>query len=420
MDALPAYAGPGAPAPTAWPEVSPFNVQTHAELYNDGGVWEYDNYTGPRRKYKFGLDYIYGWGVKPGADVLIGDPNAFIHSYPTDDTFDFPPFSRITNYDSLVSQPFPWWPARYTNMFGNMDHYGIRATFGWENYDKSEWQISGFVLFENQVVRDRWGETPIDPNDIDLAVFRLPLNDGTPEGTNIPFDGTLSIDYDQLFYGADFDFWAAPFFEAKNFMLRMELGVKYVYVQETFNVQATDSGLDYTFTGADGEIDNIGLLIDPFTSRFGSRTTSNLVGPMIGLRGDLGGDAFKVWGQLKVGALANMDRAEVYSDNLRNQLDQFFFGPGPSSQVAKNHVHISPVFQSSVYGEFGFFSYLPVLKSIPLVNLAKFRVGYDYVLIAEMARPAQVIRYNYEALDIQTKRQLLGFSMVNFGLQWKW
>jgi len=153
MDALPAYAGPGAPAPTAWPEVSPFNVQTHAELYNDGGVWEYDNYTGPRRKYKFGLDYIYGWGVKPGADVLIGDPNAFIHSYPTDDTFDFPPFSRITNYDSLVSQPFPWWPARYTNMFGNMDHYGIRATFGWENYDKSEWQISGFVLFENQVVR---------------------------------------------------------------------------------------------------------------------------------------------------------------------------------------------------------------------------------------------------------------------------
>ncbi len=61
-----------------------------------------------------------------------------------------------------------------------------------------------------------------------------------------------SIDYDQLFYGADFDFWAAPFFEAKNFMLRMELGVKYVYIQETFNVQATDSGLDYTFTGADG------------------------------------------------------------------------------------------------------------------------------------------------------------------------
>lgn len=420
LDALPAYAGPGAPPPTAWPEVSPFEVQTRSQLYNANGVWEYDNYTGPRHKYKFGVDYIYGWGAKPGEQVLMGDPNAFIHSYPTDDTFPFPPFTRITNFDPLVSQPFGWWPARYTSMFGNMDHYGVRATYGWENYDNSEWQVSGFVLLKNEVVRDRFGQTPTDPNDIDLLVFRLPLNDGTPEGTNIPFDGTLRVDYDQIFTGADFDYWCAPFFEAKNAMLRMALGVKYLYVQETFNVQASDSGLDYTYTAADGAIDNIAILIDPFTSSFGARTTSNLVGPEIGLRADLGGDAFKVWGQVKTGALVNMDRTEVYGDNLRTQLDQFFNGRGPTTLNTRNHVHITPMFQTSIYGEFGFFSYLPILKSIPLVNLAKFRVGYDYVLLAEMARPAQAIRYNYEVLEVQTKRQLLGFSMVNFGLNWKW
>lgn len=90
-----------------------------------------------------------------------------------------------------------------------MDHFGVRGTFGWENYDQSEWQLSGWVLLENEVVLGGFGQTPA-AGDIDLQVFRLPLFDGTPSGTNIPYDDFLEIRFDQLFYGVDFDYWNTP------------------------------------------------------------------------------------------------------------------------------------------------------------------------------------------------------------------
>ena len=411
------YGGPGAPPPTGWPHVSPFMVQNRETLLNRSGVWEHEADYGPRRKYKTGIDYLMGWGSKPGPDVLIGDPNAYLHSYPTDDEFDFPPFTRLTNYDPNSPQPFPWWPARRTNGINNMDHFGVRATFGWENYDQSEWQLSGWVLLENEVVLGGFGQTRA-AGDIDLQVFRLPLFDGTPSGTNIPYDDFLEIRFDQLFYGVDFDYWNTPFFESKNFMLRMEMGVKYLFIRERFQVIAGDSGIDYTYTADDGAIDNILPLINPFTTRIDSSVNSHLVGPMIGLRGDLGGDAFKIIGQVKVGAAANIESSSVTGDNVRSQFDQFLFGPGPATTKTREHTYITPLFQTGISGEFGFFSYLPGFRSIPVLNLAKLRIGYDYTLVGNMSRPHQIIQYNVNVLENRTKRQSLSVKTVNFGLDW--
>ncbi|MCY2962174.1 MAG: hypothetical protein NT069_00735 [Planctomycetota bacterium] len=424
MPGPPPAVGPDGIPPTAWPGTSPFNVQTRERTMNKDGLWEYDNYTGPRRKYKFGIDYLMGWGVKPGPDLLIGDPNAYLHSYPTDDTFPIPPFDRLTNADFADPQPFQEWPARRLNGFGDLDHFGVRSTFGWENYDHSELQISGWVLFNNKVSLTGFGQTPNDSTDIDPYVFRLPLANGSTTGTVISYDGQLLLQYDQLMYGADFDYWATPFYEGKNVMLRMEMGVKYAYIQEKFLMQASDSGQEYQYTGDDGTITpvvpilNLAQPIDPFTTTIASRVTSNLVGPMIGVRADLGGDAFKVWGTLKTGALANIERSEVFGNNVRDQVGQSIFGPGPATTRSREHVYVTPVFETAIAGEFGFFSYLPVLKQIPILNLSKLRIGYNYTIIGSLSRPGQVIQYNYDVPDLKTKRQNFGFSSVNFGLNW--
>ncbi|MFM7162207.1 MAG: hypothetical protein ACKO3P_17780, partial [Planctomycetaceae bacterium] len=159
---------------------------------------------------------------------------------------------------------------------------------------------------------------------------------------------------------------------------------KYMFIRERFQVIAGDSGLDYTYTADDGAIDNIAPLTLPFVTRIDSNVNSHLIGPMIGLRGDLGGDAFKIIGQVKVGAAANIESSSVTGENVRSQFDQAFFGPGPATTKTREHSYITPLFETGISGEFGFFSYLPGFRSIPLLNLAKLRIGYDYTLVGNM------------------------------------
>ncbi|HBH50360.1 MAG TPA: hypothetical protein DDY91_00535 [Planctomycetaceae bacterium] len=419
------YGSAEGPPPNAWPGVNPYPAGNYERLANERGIWEYEDNRDQRRKYKFGIDYIQGWGVKPGPQVLIGDPNAYLRAYPTDDTFDIP-FTRLTNLDYGSPQPYQWWPARFTNWFGDLCMNGIRANFGWEIYDHQEFQVSGFALFEaTQQFTNYGGDN--NPNDIDLNIFRLPLYDGTAEGTTIPYDSFLDLRYKQQVYGVDLDYWSSPFYDTKNFMLRMELGVKYLYIREQFRIQAGDSGLDYQYTADDGTITDVpdlfpdGALfsyIDPFTTTIDSSVTSNLVGPMIGFRADLGGDKFKIWGQCKFGALADMETSTVFSQNVRPQVLQSIYGPGPTSSRTRSHTYITPVFQTGINGEFGFMSYLPIIKQIPIINLSKFRLGYDYTLIGELSRPAQVLQYNVDVIDLKTKRQNFSIKTLNFGLAW--
>ncbi|MFN7766354.1 MAG: hypothetical protein ACK5UC_04050 [Planctomycetaceae bacterium] len=422
------YGSAEGPPPNAWPGVNPYPAGNYERLANERGIWEYEDNRDQRRKYKFGIDYIQGWGVKPGPQVLIGDPNAYLHAYPTDDEFDIP-FTRLTNADYGEAQPFSFWPARFTNWFGDLCMNGIRANFGWEIYDHQEFQVSGFALFEaTQQFTNYGGDRTAD--DIDLNIFRLPLFDGTEFGTTIPYDSFLDLRYRQQVYGIDFDYWSSPFYDSKNFMVRMELGVKYLYIKEQFRMQAGDSGLDYQYNAEDGTITPeppplplfpdgaLFSFIDPFVTTINSQVTSNLVGPMIGARADLGGDKFKIWGQVKFGALANMETSTVWSQNVRPQVLQSIYGPGPTSSRTREHTYITPVFQTGINGEFGFMSYLPIIKQIPIINLSKFRLGYDYTLIGALSRPAQVLQYNVDVIDLKTKRQNFSIKTLNFGLGW--
>jgi hypothetical protein len=407
--------------PQAYPGISPYSLHNEEQLYNMGGLWHHDTNDDTHRTYILGFDMLIGDGASPGPHLL-GDEYFSEHIYPTDSTFPFPPFTRLTNYDPGSVAPSPFWPLRTTGPFTRMKHYGFRASYGWENYDDSGFMLSGFYLFDDEATR-RFGSRPAngDLSRIDMGIFRLPLNDGTDFGKLIVFDGDLVMGYDQQMHGIDADAYLAPFYERPNFKLRWNWGVKYLHVYERFWFTATDSGWDYTWDITDGSIATLIIppLVAPFATTVEARTTSQMIGPQMGLRYDLGGERLKFWGQTKVAVAANMEKVTVLSTNLRDHADQFFTGQGGSTQHQKDHTRIVPVLDTSINAEIALFQMVPGFHKLALFTNAKFRFGYNFVLAGELSRPAKVIDYTYESAQIKTSRTWFNMHILNMGVDWR-
>jgi len=418
-----AYGG----AAMAWPGISPYMVVDQDSVENSNGIWQYDSrspYTDPPRRYHFSIDYARGAGSHPG-NYFIGDTNAALHAYPTDDTFPFPPFTRLTNVDYGDARPFSNWPVRDTSGMHKFEHNGVRAGFGWTTPEDSGILLSGFFLWEKSQSRS-FGlrNASGNPADVNTQVFRLPLADGTSTGQVIPFDGDLNLTYEQSVYGADLDAYAAPFFKRPSFMLRFAYGVKYFSLSELFKMVATDSGLDYTWEidgsgGADGTIDNIAVVTDPFITTIVSTTDSRMVGPQFGLRYDFGGDYFKLWGATKVGFVVNMEDLKVVGVNVRTLPDQFFFGNGGTTVSTRRTTHLSPLFQQSLGCDMALLAAIPIINRVDLLRRANVRLGYDVVMFGEIARPANIITYNYDKPIVSARRSTFTFQTYSVGLDWR-
>jgi hypothetical protein len=397
------YFAQGGYPPTAWPEVSPYNqpnMNMHS-LYNRAGVWQYeDNFE--TRKYLFGMEMLISRGLKPGNHELSDD--------------------RFLDVDFLPGIPQAF-PHRNTVEYTDLKHYGYKAHYGWENPDESGFVLSGWQIFENEVQKGP-GRTYF--NDGNFANLSTRLggitfnNNGVGEA--VPYDSEFAFFYDQDAWGADADFIVSPFFERKNFQMQLTWGVKYMHVHEQFRLRAGDSGLGYVFILPSGNIDlstvtDIG--IPPYVFNIASNVTSNLVGPQVGMKYELGGDKFKIWGQTKVAVAANMEKMRVNGENAVNGFTSFAL-QGPKFDHTKTTTHISPIFDQSIYGEFPLFAALPIFNKISFINKANFRVGYNYVLIGEVARPAQIINWLAVDPNIRTNRSPFSLKTVSFAVDWKW
>jgi hypothetical protein len=435
----PGFYAPGVAAPNAWPQESPFSQFRSQETYNDAGLWMYNTEDEFDYTSLFSLDYLYGSGKKPG-NQLIGAPG-------------IAPGNTARNTNFFQGQPGTY-PTNYsTNIFPNVHLDGLKVLVGREHPDGSGITLSGFALFE-QSLNNYYQEYRATPGDTSTlrALYGIVVLNPNGSYTVLPFDSGLFQQYTQAVYGADMDFWFTPFFQRDTFKFKFMGGVKFLRIHEEFYLQGDDSGLGYVAGAAGGGGGATGdptLITGPFTTLplilpsggvplsaystyLRSSTTNNLVGPQIGVRYELGGDKFKIWGQTKIAVAADVEQSTLNGNNW-NALK----APGPANTVVGGpdlvnftqagvfnqkitNTHISPIFDTAIYGEFNGFALIPWVNHWQIFKNAKMRVGWNYVFVNEVARAAANINYNIHTPTINTSdRTSFGFSTVNFAVDWR-
>jgi hypothetical protein len=407
-----AYA-PGMSSANAWPETSPFNQHRIEQVYNEAGLWTYDSDDNFRCKRMFALDYLYGHGAGPGAH-LIGDP-----------AFKNTPFDP----DDVTISLFP---SHNTNLYSPQFHNGMRVWYGWEAPDDSGFLMSGFILFENSQSNKQFITNQQAGNLQPIA--SIVVNDGGT-GVALPFDTRFFQQFTQEIMGADADYYFMPFLTRPNFKVKMLLGAKYLRFSESFYVQGNDSGLGYGLDLPPLPTFELPYVITaPYTTTINSSVTNNLVGPTIGVRYDLGGNKFKLWGQSKFGVMADIESRSVSSSNLNqfkiavpeavidpNVLPGPAVGAGiPPSRVTSNSTHVAALFDQQFMMEFPFFSVVPYLNRFTILREGNVRIGWQYVVVSEVARAGNQIIYNINEPLINSHRTWWSYNTFNFGMNWRW
>lgn len=328
----------------------------------------------------------------------------------------------------------------------------------------------------------------LGPDDPDLILQNnllnlrgIPLDDGTPFGVTSPYDleYKLSAETDTLGLAAT---WVmAPTYRRKSLMIRPLFGIRYLRVHERFGFIGQDSGLSYDnledlddpFNGdvkvhsppdrfdndRDGIVDPAALVeesgnqgggggggdddefrfiiyndptVYPITSFLKNYTRSDMVGPEIGVRYDLGGKKFKLWGQTKFGILANSERTRLSGDNIGMVTRQNNFNlPSPENNRPnrfsdrKNNSHVSPILEQSIFMEAPIFSSIPLLKRVKILRNARFRFGYTLVYVGEVARPYESIVWRghpaeglYPTIDVD--RSSWWTKNLSYSINWSY
>jgi hypothetical protein len=403
----------GLPPTNAWPETSPFTQHRIEETYNEAGLWNYDSDDNFARSLYFSLDYLYGHGLREGVQ-FIGDPNFVGASFMPVDPSLFP--NQTTRSLGL------------TNL--NPFHNGLLARYGFWNPDGSGAVLSGFVLFENTLSNARLVEQQAEgPTNLQPLAAIIMNNNGQPVA--LPFDTRFFHSFTQEILGADADYYSSAFFTRPAFTLKMQYGVKYLRVSEQFFLQGDDSGLGYVVPATGGQILPPFLPITgaPYSAILNNSVTSNLVGPTIGLRYDLGGKHLKFWGQSKFGVMANIQHSSIASQNLNEFKDSLIFlvVPGPAAGTVfpttlhtSNTTHISPLFDQQFNMEFPFFVWIPYLNRWKILREANVRIGWQYVVAGSIARPSSNINYNLNDPSTNGNRTWFEYNTFNFGARWQW
>lgn len=319
-----------------------------------------------------------------------------------------------------------------------------------------------------------------------MNLASLPLDDGSLNGVSVPYDLDFRIKVVSQSWGANATWMSTPMIDGKSLKIRSLAGLRYMRVKEGFGFVGRDSGLLYSDatnitgirpdlklfshpTGSDENeddiIDNAGVVEDddaggstgtataffvapldpvtdeavqPYTTIVDSDVDTNLAGPEIGIQFDLGGDVFKVWGQTKFGIMANQEKIELSGDNVgmgiradpdnfdrpKALIDPTADDPRPNAfSESRTHTHVSPIFEQSIFAEMAIFHHVPVLKRMKILEEAKFKVGYTYIIAGEIARPFDSIRWQgmprrglFPSIDVERSKWSVGTWSV--GVDW--
>jgi hypothetical protein len=215
-----------------------------------------------------------------------------------------------------------------------------------------------------------------------------------------------------------------------------------MYMDERFGFRGLDSGFGYEIDLDDDEPtfrpddDIFGPLYPLLDSRLESFTTSHLAGPELGVRVDLGrSDRFNIWFQGSAGLMVNHEQLQVRGENIGNAeffspitisgssvappLDMFAFDTRFND--IDRHTTVSPTFNFGVNAEIDIFPYLPIIKHLPLCDRAQLKLGYNFMAVGNLSRPASSIQWRGfpDAPSVRSDRQNFTAHQLSAGLSFE-
>ena len=369
----------------------------------------------------------------------------------------------------------------------------MRGTWGWDNADGSGFVVSGFAqgnstaAFQlsdpllNLNINDirnynpfhlhAWFGLPLGGADTDGTTLNgisqsLGTTFGTPvnDGAVIPFDMGVTVAFSSRLAGANTDWYFSPTYERDNVKLRPLAGAKYIRLQESFVFDGFDSGMGYTVNaggssssggtggstggstssssgGSSGGSSGSAGYLTPsgfqaafstpnvIHSHLNSATLSDMAGPEIGFRVDLGGKKFQLWTQTKAGALANVSQRQITGFGIGNAFNIITPNtvpvmPNNPAQTAFSNAQtttsMTPMFEQQVNVKFPIFNLVPYLNKMEIFERANLTGGYTFLFLGDVYRPQNAIIWNQWPQTPQLDRQKSNYynSMFNIGVEW--
>jgi hypothetical protein len=274
-----------------------------------------------------------------------------------------------------------------------------------------------------------------------------PGNDGGVVGAQ-KYDVMYRMNVTSEFGGGDLQMYLSDLLTDQYAVrVRPVYSAKYMYLGESFQFRGVDSGMSYGFDGDDGGTTGGGggngtqtgstyrpdtaltINSDLFESRFNAYTYTHLAGPTAGLRFDLGhSQNFNIWGQANFGLMANYEQIRISGFNAgENVATEFILGnnmlTGDSSFYDRaSHAHVSPLFEGSINAESKVLGEIPLIKEVPLLAAAKFKVGFTQTVVGHVARPWNSVKwYGFpKEPKVSVDYQTWFLQRFNFGLEWNY
>ncbi len=365
--------------------------------------------------------------------------------------------------------------------FGYMDNdgTGLGAEIWWgmqadERFQMGQSHINGIPITQDLIAGVDLSAIPLDelPDEFDnpgggfipfTRVGAVPYEESSGvidtlfpgsgfTGSTMKYDILYQVDIATQAGGGNVNLYLGDIYKRRSVQIKSYVSARYLYVDEYFRFRGIDSGFGYeieeedddeapTFRPEDGTVS--GPYYPLFETIVQSENTSHLAGPEIGLRGDLGrGKGFHVWWQGSVGLLVNHENLRVHGVNAGNAhffntnigdptdpSDDTGFGSlfGPAFDMFSNdttfddeesHTHVSPMLQLGINAEVDILGNLPLIRRIPLVEAANLTFGYNLLVVGELARPADTIRWRGfpDFPSVRTRRDTWEMHQGSIGL----
>ncbi len=324
-----------------------------------------------------------------------------------------------------------------------------------------------------------WGTTFSILDRTLLNLHGIPIDDGSLLGATIPYDLQFLMRHSLSTIGSSGAFAFAPIRDSGGIRINPTFGGRYQKVKEDFYFFGADSGLAYIgggdddtpenakvyppYNGIDDDddfiVDNIAEDTDPefvqinpydpvmVRAYHNTEVVSHLAGPEFGLRYVLGDEkGISISGASKLALMFNNEQVRISGDNLFNHmsisdtpdpvtglfpaLDGFDTNNlnGPSANAytdSTSTVHLSPLFEQSLVAEIPLFENMPVLSDISILDGAKLRLGWTFLIIGEVADPLQSVHFTSNPqLNLYPKaradRDTFTQHTLNVGLDWSY
>jgi hypothetical protein len=428
---------------TAWPQISPYEAPPVDRHHYHNGFW-YNQQAFGGRKYYVNLSATLNRMSDPKNDV-VGNPNAP----------QFFGFANIANQQqNVLTSGLPAFEAHHWSDIDALTSGGFQGMMGFFNADDSGVQLNGF--WADQASGSLVLEIPgIDINNT-TDLFRraedllsnhgaLPIVDGQlpptllpivpPNGTQVQVDGAGAQPYDifyKLFYhseayGIGTSYFASPVYDSGSTKIRPNVGLRYMQVRERAVFNAANSGLTYTF---DQDVERpdpatIAGTVDILESYLNSNVRSQLAGPEVGFRMDVGDEKFLIWTNTKFGLMANHSVREIGGFGIlrREAMPDPTVVPTADVTAFKQQettTTVSPMFEQSIYARSQVLSYVPGIRKMKLFEEAQFQIGYTFTLVGAIYRPGEDVQWNGfpNFPQITNAKGTWFMSSLSLGVEW--